>query len=540
MTAGGAKTSGGVFAACSAAAAKTVAVALLAAPCRGGEAGGEWPCWRGPTGSGTSPDTGVRLVRGAKDVRLLWKSQEQDIPPGWLHPNGYGNVGITGGYGGPMVYRGCVYVAWWVPSGDVVAKASLAAARDKRREKWLVAADDVLLCLEAATGKTLWKTAMRGMGINHQYHNHCPIFEPVAADGRVFWIGSGGWVYATDSATGRPLWEARLGKVADAVDGWKAAGTIPLTRGPGANLLRPVDKHAFNSSPAVADGVVVCNDHSGALGRTDGNGLVALDAATGKVVWTVEDCIATISSPVVWTHRGKRYFVAAGPNRAVALEVRTGRVLWEIPRPKPGPPATVPAGARRARDVQPVLMRSGTPAVCEDYLVLNGNYFGRGKYEPKPWQAGVSCWRIDPLGAKRLWHLPPAQTSTHDSPLIYRGHVFARCADIVCVELATGRVVGKAKGTGDFESLVGSDGRMFRNGVMYTMDAGRFAAFGAVRLAIPCEPYVTPAFHAGRLYVRAPREGRGSLARRSRGCIWCYDFRQPGAVTPARTKEQPG
>ena len=482
---------------------------LLTRSAWGGDAVQNWPCWRGPTGSGTSPDFGLKLATDPKDFKLVWKSEEQNLPKQWMHPRGTGTnkIAFFGGYGGPMLYDHRVYVAYLLPSGTNVDEVTRLRAKDQRPERWRKDADDMLICMDAAGGKTLWKTAMKGRGVSHQDHMHCPIFQPVVAEGKVYWSGSGGWGYCVDAATGALVWEAKLSQTADAMEEMKKTKTIEQF----GQLI------FFNACPAVADGVAVFSDLSDyslkGRGTGKGHGLVAFDALTGKELWRLPECVASVSSPVVWLHKGVRRFVAAGPRRAVAVDPKTGKIAWEIPAPK-APPETAPADpkAKRRPPPEPQLHAWGTPAVCEDYLVLAGNFSAHGGAKPVATHRGLSCWRIGPEKAEPVWSLPPAEYSAqHESPLIYRGHVYTKAKGIACVKLDNGQVLGKAEG-GHFDSLVGADGRLFNRTHTYIADP---AGFRSVALkAMGFAEFVTVAFCEGRLYGRV---GDG---------VVCYDLRE--------------
>jgi len=56
-----------------------------------------------------------------------------------------------------------------------------------------------------------------------------------------------------------------------------------------------------------------------------------LDAATGKFLWQVADCMGGVTSPVPWTHQGRQYFIAAAPTRLTCIEAATGRIAWDYP-----------------------------------------------------------------------------------------------------------------------------------------------------------------------------------------------------------------
>jgi outer membrane protein assembly factor BamB len=46
--------------------------------------------------------------------------------------------------------------------------------------KYRVDADDVMLCLDAATGRTLWRTMFAGKGINFALTRSGPFMTPLA------------------------------------------------------------------------------------------------------------------------------------------------------------------------------------------------------------------------------------------------------------------------------------------------------------------------------------------------------------------------
>ncbi len=76
------------------------------------------------------------------------------------------------------------------------------------KEKFLLHADDVIVCMDAVTGKTLWKTVFAEKGCYQQGHKIGPVNNtPCVGDGKVFAMGSLGRVYALDAQTGKPLWE---------------------------------------------------------------------------------------------------------------------------------------------------------------------------------------------------------------------------------------------------------------------------------------------------------------------------------------------
>jgi outer membrane protein assembly factor BamB len=145
-------------------------------------------------------------------------------------------------------------------------------------------AEDVVVCLDLATGKTLWKSKAPG----EPKGRNCSS-TPAVVSGRVYAMGST-HVYCVDAESGKQLWAAPM-----------------PSKGPG-------------SSPLVVEGKVVIN-----AGR-----LVAYDAAMGKELWKQEKAGGANASPVAWSSGGKTYVISNGRNLA-ALDLITGEVIWTAP-----------------------------------------------------------------------------------------------------------------------------------------------------------------------------------------------------------------
>jgi hypothetical protein len=83
----------------------------------------------------------------------------------------------------------------------------------------------------------------------------------------------------------------------------------------------------YGASPLVEDDVVII------AAEYDGpdSGLYALDVRTGKVVWKVPRPInLNFASPIAATIAGQRQVLLAGGDKIAAYDPRTGRTLWTI------------------------------------------------------------------------------------------------------------------------------------------------------------------------------------------------------------------
>jgi outer membrane protein assembly factor BamB len=166
------------------------------------------------------------------------------------------------------------------PFSEKIKKEILAAVPPTMK-----VAEDVVLCLDLATGKTLWKCKSPGEPTGRMASS-----TPCVAEGRVYALGSVNF-HAVDAATGKLLWSAPL----------------------------PVKGPA--SSPLFVDGVLVMN-----AGK-----LAAFDAATGKPLWTQPKAGGGNSSPVAWKSAGKTVVICNGRGVLAGVDLKSGQLLWTTP-----------------------------------------------------------------------------------------------------------------------------------------------------------------------------------------------------------------
>src|SRR5439155_2604937 len=79
-------------------------------------------------------------------------------------------------------------------------------------------------------------------------------------------------------------------------------------------------------SPLVEGNAVLLN-----VGGANGAGIVALDKASGKLLWKATDDEASYSSPVAATLNGMRYAIFFTRRGLVALEPASGKVCFDFP-----------------------------------------------------------------------------------------------------------------------------------------------------------------------------------------------------------------
>ncbi len=237
----------------------------------------DWPQWLGPMGDSVWRETG-----------LVDRFPEGGLKPVW-------RVKIGGGYAGPAVADGRVYVTDFVTDADVRAKSD-PMSRPKLTGK------ERVLCLDAKSGKELWKHEdARTYGIAYPAGPRC---TPTVADGKVYTVGAEGDLLCLDAVKGGLVWSKNYGK------DYKA--TTP--------------QWGYAGHPLVDGNKLIC------IVGGEGSVAVAFDKDTGKELWRALSAKEPgYSSPTLIEAGGKRQLLIFHAQSLNSLDPETGAVFWTVP-----------------------------------------------------------------------------------------------------------------------------------------------------------------------------------------------------------------
>jgi outer membrane protein assembly factor BamB len=162
--------------------------------------------------------------------------------------------------------------------------------------------EEILECLDAKTGQSLWADKAPTKFQDRWHYSSGPYSTPVIDGGRVFAVGAEGRMSCVELASGKRIWKRELHK----------------------DYTVPLGMFAVGASPLVVDGLVIFN-----LGaRKNKAGIIALDAKTGRTVWTATDHGAGMATPRVATIHGQRHLFVFTQHGLVCLDPQSGSVRW--------------------------------------------------------------------------------------------------------------------------------------------------------------------------------------------------------------------
>ena len=300
----------------------------------------DWPQWLGPRRDSIWREPGLATAIPAAGLPVKWR------------------VPVAGGYSGPAVADGRVYVMDYVArEGELV---------NGPNDRTLRAGTERLLCLDAATGRLLWK---------HEYdcpysisYASGPRCTPTVADGRVYALGAEGNLACLDAATGRLLWSKDFK----------------------TDYAAPTPIWGFCGHPLVEGDLLVC------LVGGPGSVAMAFDRVTGAERWKALTASESgYCPPTMIESAGARQLVIWDADNLNALDPATGRVLWSQPlKPMYGMSIMAPQVADTPRGQ--VLFASGIGRVAALYALAADAPAARLLWRGEP-KSAVFCANATPF-----------------------------------------------------------------------------------------------------------------------------------------------
>ena len=319
----------------------------------------------------------------------------------WPQWRGASRDGKVTGFTAPAAWPKELAQKWKVAVGT--GDATPALVGDKLYVFARQGEEEVTLCLDAATGKELWKDKVAAVAVTGAAGRHPgPRSSPTVAGGKVITLGVGGVLSCLDAATGKVAWRN---------EEYKA-----------------VPQFFTGMSPIVVDGMVIAH-----LGGKDAGAIAALDLAAGTQKWKYAGDGPAYSSPVLLTVDGSKQVLVQTEKNLLGLSVADGKVLWQVATPAQGR-----------------FYNAATPIIDGQTVIFTGQ--GKGTKAVKIEKQG------DAFAAKDLWTSEELGTG-FDTPVLKDGFLygFSDKGNLYCMNAQTGKAAwtdATKRGMGNFAAVL--------------------------------------------------------------------------------------
>lgn len=388
----------------------------------------DWPQWRGPDRTGGIKDTAHKLDNLPPEPKTLWSVE---AGPGQSSP---------------------------VVAGDRVIFMDGIDGQETAH------------CLDAKTGKELWRVAV---GPTVQFQNQYgdgPRCTPIVDDERVYAQSCGGEFRCLSLKDGKLLWGVSFGKDYGATFLGNKSGD------PGAR--ETASRRHGNNGSAVIDGDRIFVP----VGSVEKGTLIAFDKKTGKQLWAAGSDNTAYSSVVVGTLAGTRQVVHFTADALMGVNAETGKLLWREP---------LKTGAKR---------HVATPVIDADTVTVSSSSIGTVRFRIT--KTG------DEFKAERAWANLPLKTiistATQVGDTIFTMGPGSR-TELVCLDAKTGQQKWTQSGFGDYASITAVNDKLLvldSTGELRLVraNAEKYEELGRAQVA--AKTWASPAYTDGKLVVK--------------------------------------
>jgi outer membrane protein assembly factor BamB len=366
--------------------------------------------------------------------------------PQWRGPNRDGISKETGllkqwpAEGPPLV---------WKASGAGRGYSSFSVVDGKLYTMGLRGDREFVVAFDIATGKEAWATPHGSAFRNDRGDG--PRGTPTVDGDRLYALGGNGDLSALDARTGKIIWTKNV-----------------LRKFGGSNIT-----WGISESPLVIGNKVLVNPGG------PGASIVALNKADGSLIWKSQSDRAGYSSAIPVEVNGTTQVVFFTSQRAVGLDLKDGRLLWDYSRP-----------ANNVANVATPIVRANRVFISSDYDT------GGGVVEIKPDNKAQEIW------------FTKGMKNHHSSSVLIGDYLYGfSSAILTAMKFDTGEIAWRDRSVGK-GSLVYADGNLYcfsENGVVGLVEATPTGYKEKGRFRIPQDSLPTwthPVVAGGRLYLR--------------------------------------
>ena len=236
-------------------------------------------------------------------VTLIIISTTNSFSQDWPQWRGMNRDSKVTGFKAPAAWPAELKQEWKVSVG--FGDATPVLAGNKIYLNTRQADQEVILCLDAATGKELWKNSYAAMAVTgpSASQHPGPRGTPAVSNGKIVTFGASAILSCLDASTGKLVWRKE-------------------------NPTNAFPAFFTGTSPLIADGMCIIH-----LGKKDDGQVIAYDLNSGNEKWKWAGEGPSYSSPSVMTIDGKKLLIVITEKNILALGLTDGKQLWQIATP---------------------------------------------------------------------------------------------------------------------------------------------------------------------------------------------------------------
>ena len=302
----------------------------------------------------------------------------------WPQFRGIGRDAKVTGFKAPSTWPAELKQEWKVQVG--FGDATPVLSGNKIYLNTRQGADEVILCLDASTGKELWKSLYPSVAVTGPSSSHPgPRSTPAVAGGKIVTFGASAIISCLDAGTGKVLWRRE-------------------------NPTNVVPQFFTGMSPIIVDNLCIVY-----IGTKDNGEVLALDLNTGNEKWKWAGDGPAYASPSVMTIDGKKHLIVQSEKNLMALNMTDGKLIWQIATP-----------------VQQRFYNSVSPYIDGQTIYLSGQGTGTKAIKVEKSDNGYAT--------KELWSNTEV-SSKWNTPVLKNGFLygFTDQKRIYCLNASTGK-----------------------------------------------------------------------------------------------------
>jgi outer membrane protein assembly factor BamB len=268
--------------------------------------------------------------------------------------------------------------------------------------------EEIVLCLDAATGKELWRYTYacdydKLVTLRENYDSG-PRATPAVDGDCVYTIGTSGIILCLEAKTGKKVWQNDLLQIAG----------------------RRCPPQGYCSSPLVLGEHVYVHP-----GGNQGNSVAALNKRDGRLVWQALDDPPSYATPVGIEFNGTLQIVFFTGQAVVGVAAKDGQLLWRV----------------EWRTEPPI--HGATPIAAGGQVFISSNY-----------GTGGALLRLRKDGNPDVVWKSRVMQNQYATCVLYQGHLYGFSGfRLRCVDFATGQSKWDKMGLGKGSLLI-ADGHL--------------------------------------------------------------------------------